>query len=70
LSFLTGLLRARGAQAVEICTLFDRVRRRIVPVPVAYRGCEVGDEYLVGYGLGIGGLYRHLPDVYAVPPAL
>jgi hypoxanthine phosphoribosyltransferase len=44
----------------------DKARRRIADVPIEYRGFEVGDEYLVGYGLDWKGLYRNMRSVWAV----
>jgi hypoxanthine phosphoribosyltransferase len=37
-----------------------------VEVPIEYRGFEVGDEYLIGYGLDYQGKYRNLPSVWAM----
>jgi hypoxanthine phosphoribosyltransferase len=59
------LLLARGARSVRTVTLLDKTTRRIVDVPVEYRGFDVGDEYLLGYGLDWKGLYRNLRSVWA-----
>ena len=37
--------------------------RRILEVPVDYRGFEVGDHFVVGYGLDFAGRYRTLPAI-------
>jgi hypoxanthine phosphoribosyltransferase len=37
-----------------------------VDVDIEYRGFEVGDEYLLGYGLDYAGQYRNLRSVWAV----
>jgi hypoxanthine phosphoribosyltransferase len=34
-----------------------------VKVPIAYRGFEIPDEFVVGYGLDVDGKYRNLPYV-------
>ena len=47
-------------------TLVDKLPRRLVDVPIEYRGFEVGDEYLVGYGLDWRGRYRSLRSLWAV----
>lgn len=62
-NYVLGLLRERGARSVEVCALFDKPARRIADVPVAYRGFELSDRFLVGYGLDLGGRYRNLPYV-------
>ncbi|MCZ7533118.1 MAG: phosphoribosyltransferase family protein [Acidimicrobiia bacterium] len=60
------MLEAKGARSVSTVTLLDKAPRRIVDVPVEYRGFEVGDEYLLGYGLDWKGLFRNLRSVWAV----
>jgi hypothetical protein len=37
-----------------------------VDVVVDYRGFEVGDEYLLGYGLDWNGYYRNIRSIWAV----
>lgn len=66
LTVLRRLLEARGAASVATVTLVDKVRRRLVEVPLEYRGFEVGDEYLIGYGLDWKGRYRNVPSLWAV----
>jgi hypoxanthine phosphoribosyltransferase len=67
-TYVLGELRGRGAASVEVCTLFDRTTRRIVPVPVRFVGFTVADELLLGYGLDVAGRYRNLPVVAAGDP--
>ena len=43
----------------------DKVRRRVVPVPLRWVGFAVEDDYVVGYGLGHAERYRNLPLVAA-----
>ena len=64
-TYVLGELRSRGPASVEVCTLFDRRSRRIVPVPVRFCGFPVTDDLLVGYGLDVAGRYRNLPFVAA-----
>ena len=51
LTVLRRMLEDRGAASVATAALVDKTRRRLVDVPIEYRGFEVGDEYLIGYGL-------------------
>ena len=46
--------------------LVDKATRRIVDVPIEYRGFEVGDEFLLGYGLDWSGTYRNVRSLWAV----
>lgn len=66
LTVLRRMLEDRGAASVATVTLVDKTRRRLVDVPIEYRGFEVGDEYLVGYGLDWKGRYRNLSSLWAV----
>ena len=65
LSTLLKMLMARGATEVKTVALIDKVQRRIVNVPVDYAGFEVGDEYLLGYGMDWEGKYRNLRSIWA-----
>ena len=60
------MLEAHGARSVSTAALVDKAPRRIVDVDIEYRGFEVGDEYLLGYGLDYEGWYRNLRSVWAV----
>ena len=66
LTVLRRMLEDRGAASVSTVALVDKTRRRLVEVPLEYRGFEVGDEYLVGYGLDWRGRYRNLKGLWAV----
>jgi hypoxanthine phosphoribosyltransferase len=63
LNYLYGHLKARGPQSVRICALLDKPDRRKVAVPIHYKGFEIPDEFVVGYGLDFAERYRNLPDV-------
>lgn len=65
LTYLLGVLRRRGPRSVEACVLLDKAVRRIVPTPVRFRGFEVGDDFVLGYGLDYAGRYRNLNRVVA-----
>jgi len=66
LATIQRLMEAHGAKSVRTATLLDKAPRRIVDVAVDYRGFEVGDEYLLGYGLDWEGRYRNIPSIWAV----
>ena len=66
LSTIHRMLAARGVNSLRTVALLDKVPRRIVDVDLDYRGFEVGDEYLLGYGLDYEGRYRNLRSVWAV----
>ena len=66
LATLRKMLLARGASSVSTVALLDKSTRRIVDVPVEHRGFEVGDEFLLGYGMDWQGRYRNVPSIWAV----
>lgn len=63
---LRKMLAAKGARDVRTVALLDKSARRIVDVDVEYRGFEVGDEFLLGYGLDWNGKFRNLRSLWAV----
>jgi len=64
LNYLLRTLRTREPASLDVCVLFDRPYRRLIPVPLKYAGLlELPDEFVVGYGLDAGGHYRNLPYV-------
>ena len=63
LHYLLAELGRREPRSLEACTLLDRTSRRIIPTPVRYRGFEIGDEFVLGYGLDFSQRYRNLDRV-------
>jgi hypoxanthine phosphoribosyltransferase len=66
LTYLLNTLRARNPRSLEVCGLLDRSARRIIEVPVRYKGFDIPDEFVIGYGLDHEGRYRNLPDIFGV----
>lgn len=63
-AYLLRTLRARDPASLRICTLLDKSARRIVDtLPISYRGFEIPDIFVVGYGLDFRQLYRNLPYI-------
>jgi hypoxanthine phosphoribosyltransferase len=65
LNFLLNELGSRRPRSLEVCTLLDRATRRIIPTPIRYRAFEIGDEFVLGYGLDFEQRYRNLDRVVA-----
>jgi len=63
LRHLKDLFNTRGPKSLKICTAFDKPSRRKVDIEIEYKGIEVPDRFIVGYGLDYAGKYRNLPDV-------
>lgn len=63
----------RGAKDVKICTCLDKNAARVIDVETDFSCFEIGDQFVVGYGLDYNEKYRGLPyigilksDVYNV----
>jgi hypoxanthine phosphoribosyltransferase len=72
LNYLVRYLRGKNPASLRICTLLDKPARRLVEIPVDYIGFTIPDQFVVGYGLDYGELYRNLrfvgvlrPEVYS-----
>ncbi len=63
LHYLLRNLRAREPASLEVCTLFNKARRRLIDVPIKYQGFDLPDRFVVGYGLDHREQYRNLPCV-------
>jgi hypoxanthine phosphoribosyltransferase len=68
LNYLVRYLRGKGPRSLRICTLLDKPARRLVEIPIDYRGFEIPDRFVVGYGLDFGERYRNLPYIGVLKP--
>ena len=66
LHYVLGVLRARKPAGLKVCTLLDKPARRMASVTIDYRGFELPDRFVVGYGLDLDQRYRELPYVAAI----
>ena len=63
LDFLLKHLKKKKPATVDICVLLDKLPRRRVEVPIRYKGFEIPDVFVVGYGLDYAESYRNLPYI-------
>jgi hypoxanthine phosphoribosyltransferase len=63
LNYLLNNLKTRAAKSIEVCTLLDKPERRKVEIDVKYKGFDIPDEFIVGYGIDYGEKYRNLPYI-------
>lgn len=68
LSYLLRTLRARNPASLRVCVLLDKRAHRLIDIDLAYRGFELYDEYVVGYGLDHRQRYRNLPVIGVLRP--
>lgn len=62
------LVAARHPARIITCTLLDKKSRRQVPISPDLAGFEVPDIFVVGYGMGAGHRFRHLPFIAEIEP--
>jgi hypoxanthine phosphoribosyltransferase len=60
---LLQMLSGRGPASLGVAVLLDKRSKRAFDVPIAYRGFEIDDWFVVGYGLDYGERYRNLPSI-------
>ena len=60
------MLLERGARSVKVCVLLDKPGKRKVTIEADYRGFDVGDRFVVGYGLDYAHYFRDLPYIGAL----
>lgn len=68
LEYMRRNLLTRSPASLRICTLLNKPARREVHVDVDYIGFDIPDEFVVGFGLDFGELYRNLPYIAVLRP--
>ena len=64
ISYLLRNLKSRYPNSISICTLLNREVRRITDVDIKYVGFNIGEKYIVGYGLDYKQKFRNLESIY------
>jgi hypoxanthine phosphoribosyltransferase len=60
-------VRERRPRSLRTAVLLDKPSRRAVPIEADFRGLEVPDVFVVGYGLDWDGRWRNLPEIVTLP---
>lgn len=63
LNYLLRNLKARQPASLEVCVLFNKPTNRLINIPLKYKGFDLPDKFVVGYGLDFREQYRNLPYV-------
>ena len=63
---MTDYLHSLQPQSVEVCTLFFKPEKYLYDMPINYCAMEIGNEFIVGYGLDYDQLGRNLKDIYVL----
>jgi len=67
-SFLFEHVQRHRPASLKLVVLLNKEERRIKPVPIAYKGFDIPNQFVVGYGLDYDELYRNLPAVHILEP--
>ncbi len=70
LAMVVDLINTMKPASVRTCVLLDKRGRREVPFEADFRGFEIPDHFVVGYGLDFAERYRNLPCIGVLKPAL
>ena len=70
LGYMLNLLRARDPASLRVCVLVDKRSFRLIDLDIAYKGFEIPDRFIVGYGLDHNQLYRNLPFIGVLKPEI
>lgn len=70
LDYMRRNLLARSPASLRICSLLNKPSRREIDVHVEYIGFDIPDEFVVGYGLDFDEIYRNLPCIAVLKPAI
>ena len=68
LSWLMGNLRSREPASLKVCALLRKPGALRMDVEVAYTGFDIGNEFVIGYGLDYAERYRNLTFIGTLAP--
>ena len=60
------ILQLRQPRSLKVCALLDKSERREAVVPIHYRGFDIPNKFVFGYGLDLDEYYRNLPFIGVV----
>lgn len=63
LNYLIKNLQARNPRNIEVCALLDKNVPRKTENKVKYKGFDIPNKFVVGYGLDFAEKYRNLPFI-------
>lgn len=66
LTHLHRILKEKGAADIRICTLFLKPDSYKGDIPIDYPAMEIGNEFIVGFGLDYDQLGRQYKDIYII----
>lgn len=68
MDYLHRMLAVRKPRSLRVVTLLDKPSNREIAVQADFVGFTIPDDFVVGYGLDLGELYRNLPYIAVYSP--
>ena len=66
INHMINYIKSLNPHSVEVCTLFFKPEKYLYELPIKYCAMEIGNEFIVGYGLDYDQLGRNLKDIYVL----
>lgn len=63
LNYILQNLRSRQPASLEVCAMFNKPEHRLIDIPLRYKGFDLPDKFVVGYGLDLKEKFRNLPFI-------
>lgn len=70
LNYVLKVLRSRKPASLEVAAFLDKTARRLANIRLRYRGFELPDEFVIGFGLDYAEKYRNLPFICVLKPEI
>jgi hypoxanthine phosphoribosyltransferase len=64
ISYITDIIRTRRVASLKLVSFLDRPDRREVPVEISYKGFDIPDKFVLGYGMDYSQLFRNVPFIF------
>ena len=64
IAYINDIIRTRRVASLKLVSFLDRPDRREVPVEIDYKGFDIPDKFVLGYGMDYSQMYRNVPFVF------
>ena len=64
IAYINDVIRTRRVASLKLVSFLDRPDRREVPVEIAYKGFNIPDKFVLGYGMDYAHLFRNIPFIF------
>jgi hypoxanthine phosphoribosyltransferase len=68
LEHITEMIRMKEPRSIKICVLLEKMIEHCGKVSIDFKGFDVPESFLIGYGLDYNGQFRELPFIAAYEP--